>query len=602
MAVAVKVSFPLLLDLQHRANPPSAGTVASRTIAATVASLKIPARTVELPTEKARRLREAIKVGDYAAADKIYADVLAGSRIESWRFYPFTDFIGGIADLDDPVFETDLGNWIHSRPSDAAPLVTRARYYLDLAWARRGHAFSNETPAAKLETFTTYIGKALADSEAALRLDTSNPYAFSLRLSIMRSIGASRELMDAFGEAVDKYPAYYPLYTITLEALQPKWGGSVPAMYAFVDRYAGSLNEDSPRKLLYLALYGRILESVTAACNSIGSTADENAVDCVSPAMAAAVTPQLERGIQLAFRLYERSDKYEFGVALADILSPMLNVTNGAFQAGAMLEMAATTLHSNTQLRPDQPPRNNYVIDRLVAQSWYMKGNYQNAIQKGREALSDIAIARFPSEEERDVAAADALALVAAAHSQLGDGANTIAYRQAAISLGDKTELEQPVCYNYYYLKAYDDAIRSCTKAIDEGAGGMAARYWRGAAYRDQGDPEAAVKDWAIVAGSESDYRATAAIDTSMIYFGRNDNRTALDVLNRYDYLYDPERTEKSNVAVGYNNRCYAYMQLGELRKALDDCTASLKYGAIPDAYSKQLQLIQMLKTPAPVL
>ena len=25
-------------------------------------------------------------------------------------------------------------------------------------------------------------------------------------------------------------------------------------------------------------------------------------------------------------------------------------------------------------------------------------------------------------------------------------------------------------------------------------------------------------------------------------------------------------------VAIAYNNRCYAYMQLGELRKALDDC------------------------------
>ena len=39
-------------------------------------------------------------------------------------------------------------------------------------------------------------------------------------------------------------------------------------------------------------------------------------------------------------------------------------------------------------------------------------------------------------------------------------------------------------------------------------------------------------------------------------------------------------------------------MQLGELKKALDDCTASLKYGAIPDAYSKQLELIRRLSVP----
>jgi hypothetical protein len=48
-------------------------------------------------------------------------------------------------------------------------------------------------------------------------------------------------------------------------------------------------------------------------------------------------------------------------------------------------------------------------------------------------------------------------------------------------------------------------------------------------------------------------------------------------------------------MAVGYNNRCYAYMELGELQKALDDCTASLKYGAIPDAYRKQQELTRRL-------
>ena len=78
-----------------------------------------------------------------------------------------------------------------------------------------------------------------------------------------------------------------------------------------------------------------------------------------------------------------------------------------------------------------------------------------------------------------------------------------------------------------------------------------------------------------------------------MIHFNAKDVRGALDVLNKYTYLYDPNLTNKSNVAVGYNNRCYAYMQLGELKKALDDCTASLKYGSIPDAFRKQQELLR---------
>ena len=40
-------------------------------------------------------------------------------------------------------------------------------------------------------------------------------------------------------------------------------------------------------------------------------------------------------------------------------------------------------------------------------------------------------------------------------------------------------------------------------------------------------------------------------------------------------------------------------MKLGELQKALDDCTLSLKYGRIPDALHKQQELLKLLgKTP----
>jgi hypothetical protein len=36
-------------------------------------------------------------------------------------------------------------------------------------------------------------------------------------------------------------------------------------------------------------------------------------------------------------------------------------------------------------------------------------------------------------------------------------------------------------------------------------------------------------------------------------------------------------------------------MELGELRNALDDCTKSLTYGSIPDAFQKQQELVKRL-------
>ena len=561
------------------------------------ALLNLKPRTVELPSEKARRVRDAIVHQDYATANKITADVLAASHLESWRFYPFADFMDTIADPDDPTFEAGLSAWVAHDAGAAMPLVVRAKYYSDTAWAKRGHEYTSKTPGASLESFGSYTSKALTDVEAAIHLDARNPYEFYLRLDILHGLGASKAVADAFDDAVARYPDYYDLYQTMLATLEPKWGGDVPAMYAFVDRYAGSAGANSPLKLLYVELYRDLLETAATACDSQGQDNDKLA-GCISSVMQNVLTPELENALQLALQLYDQLDKYRFGVALKSVLSDMLNMKGGDTYAGAVLEMVATSLGSNTQLKESNPGNNNYVIDELVALSWSEKGFYQNALQKDQEALQDVRNTAFPDEEERDLAVAGVLEHAGRAYNGLGQTTDMIAYEQAAMALGDKTEWERYICYGYYRLKDYEDAIRLCTKAIDDAADGMAARYWRGAAYRDKGDADAALKDLTVVAGSDNSLRSSAAIDMSMIHFGRNDNRSALDVLNRYEYLYDPDKTGRDDVAVSYNNRCCAYMQLGELKKALDDCTASLKYGAIPDAYSKQLELIRRLSVP----
>jgi len=119
------------------------------------------------------------------------------------------------------------------------------------------------------------------------------------------------------------------------------------------------------------------------------------------------------------------------------------------------------------------------------------------------------------------------------------------------------------------------------------------ARYWRGKAYDQSGRPNQALQDLAKTADAEGYFASSAAIAMSMIYFNRNPS--ALNVLKKYMLLYDPNRTSKSDVAVAYNNRCYAYMHVGDLKKALDDCTRSLQYGSIPDAFRKQQELVKRL-------
>jgi tetratricopeptide (TPR) repeat protein len=139
--------------------------------------------------------------------------------------------------------------------------------------------------------------------------------------------------------------------------------------------------------------------------------------------------------------------------------------------------------------------------------------------------------------------------------------------------------------------------MRACTQAIREDQSrNLNALYWRGMTYQELGNMDEALADLSAVADSEADFRTQASIAMSMIYFNRKDTQSALDVLIKYKYLYDPNTQRKDDLAVSYNNRCYAFMELGDLKKALEDCTESLKYGSLPDAYRKQQELIKRLK------
>jgi tetratricopeptide (TPR) repeat protein len=595
IAILASVAALYLYGYRPYANA-AASSYLAHEINTKLSALITKPRTVELTSEKAIRARHAIKQEDYSTAEKIIASVLTSSRVENWRFYPFADFIEDVVDPNDPAFEAKLTAWAARNESDAIPLLVRAGYYHDVGWLRRGHNFTGETPEANMERFRQDMDLAVADVEATIRLDSSNPYSFLLRLQILRGNGVSNEAISAFQTAIARYPGYYPLYETMLSMLQPKWGGDVQSMYGFVAQYAGSADESSPLKLLYVTLYRMLLETASSSCNSPKTDKDEEA-QCTVSAMQAIVTKDLEHDVVRALHLYDRTDKYQFSLALQKIFSTMLRLGGDGYHAGALLELAAESMHSNTQLKQEQPGNNNYVIDKMIAKSWYVKGFYDNALQKDADALRDIEAMSFPSEEEKLQAIADIYQDMTDSYSALHRTIDRVAYQEAAIALGNEAEQQYYACNGYYQLKDYDKAIHACTRAIENAKDSIPAFYWRGVVYRDRGDAELSLRDFGVVAESQNDdLRSAAAIDLSMIYFGRNDNKSALDVLNRYKYLYDPQSSGKQNVAVSYNNRCYAYMQLGELDEALNDCTQSLKYGAIPEALRKQQELIKRLK------
>jgi tetratricopeptide (TPR) repeat protein len=364
-------------------------------------------------------------------------------------------------------------------------------------------------------------------------------------------------------------------------------------MYAFVDQYAGQAPQDSPLQLLYFSLYRDLLDAAAIACRDYRNDRDK-AVQCIQIAMAKYTTPKLGDEVLVALRLYDQAP-YEFGLTVQPILFDMLQNYNADSYAGAMLQLTATAMHSDTTLKDDGPDANDYVIDRALAETWRQKGVLDAAIKKTQKALQDVNNASyFPDQEARDVTLGlvyKDMAMLADRHNQYSD---MIAYETASIQIGGPNDYEHAICYGLQQLKQDADAVRSCSQAIADQPNDLYAYYWRGLAYNASMQPDAALSDLAIVAAWDNNFRAEAAIKMSLIDFDRDDNAAALDVLNKYDFLYDPNTQSKSTVATAYNNRCYAYMQLGDLEKALGDCTASLKYGSIPDAYRKQQELARL--------
>lgn len=557
-------------------------------------ALNLPQRTVELTSERAARFRHAIEQGRYTEARDLIGRVLDDSTIQNWRFYPFNDFMWQVSNLTDPSFKDRLDEWVGQDERDPLRILVRAQYYYDRGWFQRGHQFAQYIEPSHLIAFKDSNEKALQDVDATLQLTDANPYAFYLKLRILQGKGASAQLMDAFREGVAKYPNYYPLYDVVLHTLAPKWGGSVAAMYAFVDQYAGKAPEDSPLRLLYFSLYRDLLDTASSACRNYRNDRDK-AVQCVQIAMDKFATSKLGDEVLASLRLYDK-DPYHLGLAVEPILIDMLRTPNADTYSGAILQLAATAMHSDTALKEDGLTPNDYVIDRAVAESWRQKGIYDAVAKKTQEALKDASNASFiPDEEARDTALGLIYWDMAWQAARLNQYDDVVLYETASIQIGGLNEYEHAICYGLHRLNREAEAVRSCSQTIADQPNDIYAYYWRGVAYRSLQQPDAALSDLAVVAGSESDFRASAAITMSLIDFDREDNAAALDVLNEYNFLYDPNTQNKTDVATAYNNRCYAYMQRGDLDKALSDCTASLKYASIPDAYRKQQELVKRL-------
>jgi tetratricopeptide (TPR) repeat protein len=593
-AAGAAADSPTVSALQAQNDASLAAQVTQET-----AELGVKPHTAVLVTDKAMSAADDLRRGDYQAASVLVREILAESKLQGFTFSPFDRFVAHLSPGNDAQFVAGLNAWISHSPKSALAYLLRASYYRDTAWLVRGSEFDDAVPEEHRQTFREYIRRAGDDVRQSIALDPEIPLSYVLQLQLAGGGESEREAARAFTLGVERYPASYDLYRARLRFLQPKWGGSVGAMYKFVADNAGRAPPSSPLKLLYLELSADLLNAAWISCDHLQH---ERLTECMDFQMNHNVTGALTGGVTEALNLYKHMDPVQFSNALWPILNGMLSTPGDSTVTSTILQLAADAMGSDNQLI-HEPGHNNYVLDDITARIWSKLGNADNVNQKFMEALSDVKRMSFRDEEDKDVALAaiyDDMASVAVITRQ---NVKAIAYHDAANAVAGINHggPQYDKCGAYFALHYYQAAVDECTQLMATHRGGVRARLYRAWAYEALKNYEAALSDYGPIAddASESEIRAGAVIDIEHIAALRGQYTEELSIFRKYPFVFDASVETPANLAIVYNNRCFAYMKTGELKKALDDCTTSLKYGRLPDALQKQQQLQKLLSAGA---
>ena len=564
-------------------------------VAEETGKLDVKPHTFVLTTDKALSTTEALRRGDYQSAEVIANSVLAQSKLGAFSFHPFNTFINALSEGGDPQLLDGLNAWVSHSPHAALPYLIRAKYFTDTAWLVRGADFDEAVPEKHKQAFQELMNRAEADVRQSIALDPEIPWGYFLLLQISGGSENPQQMDQVFRDGIARFPAYYELYRIRLYYLQPKWGGSVEAMHQFVNLYASTAPASSSLRLLYLQLTANLLDAAWIDCRNFKH---EMLTACIDRYMNQYVTAGLVDGVAKAFGVYKHTDPIEFNTALWPILGDMISTPGDSTVITTVLQLAGDAMGSDNQLI-HEPGHNNYVLDDITARVWSNLDNPLNVDQKFREALADVERMSFPNEDDKHVALGIIYENMTRFAKSTSQYAKVIADYEAgnAVAGINRGGTRGWKCNAYYKLHHFQEAVDECTRQIDRRRDVTGARYDRAQAYERLGKYDAALTDYELIAedGSNNYLRDGAVIEMDHINALRGKYAVELETFEKYPFVFNPALQAPDDLAIVYNNRCFAYMKLGELHKALDDCTMSLRYGRLPDALQKQQQLQKLL-------
>jgi tetratricopeptide (TPR) repeat protein len=134
-----------------------------------------------------------------------------------------------------PAHDELTKQWLRRAPDSAYAHLARGAYLDGAAWDARGAKYAAETPRENMQRMSRIASQAVLMFEQAVALEPRLLPAYEglLRMSVVDSLDDVGERAITQAERVD--PGCVSMASERMRALQPRWGGSYPAMFQYAE-------------------------------------------------------------------------------------------------------------------------------------------------------------------------------------------------------------------------------------------------------------------------------------------------------------------------------------------------------------------------------
>lgn len=217
--------------------------------AAELTAARVPAvRPLALIDPGQRRIAELLGKREYAELERLLGGLQLEFERESASVKALEDAFRTFRKI--PLgAEGDLNEWVRQSPSSYAARVARGGFYMNQGLDARGENWASETSDERIQAMRQYMAKATGDLERSLEF-TSKPYLSHRLLMSVSLYAGSRDTTKArFVEAAKLAPRSAQLRLTYMISLEPRWGGSLAEMEAFVAESKSALETSDVNRL-----------------------------------------------------------------------------------------------------------------------------------------------------------------------------------------------------------------------------------------------------------------------------------------------------------------------------------------------------------------